>query len=231
MFDPSAKRAADFDEYLRQVRVLAGARTRVGSAREGWNDERIESLIKLWHEGLSASTIAARIGGITRNAVIGKVHRLGLVGRKPAYSPRPTDGRQDRADRERLRKTIKRVRDANRLQKLQEGIKRRLPGPPIDAEPYTPAPAPQIARITNIINLDEGAHHCKWVCDGGGWCGDKALPGKSWCEAHARVVFQPSQPRGTHVMHARFWPGHREVGRHVALDAGSQVADLVKETA
>ena len=41
-----------------------------------WTDERVELLRKLWSEGLSASQIAAQLGGVTRNAVIGKVHRL-----------------------------------------------------------------------------------------------------------------------------------------------------------
>ena len=46
-----------------------------------WTDERVELLKKLWAEGLSASQIAGRLGSVTRNAVIGKVHRLGLSGR------------------------------------------------------------------------------------------------------------------------------------------------------
>lgn len=46
-----------------------------------WNDERVEQLKKLWNDGFSASQIAAQLGGVTRNAVIGKVHRLGLSGR------------------------------------------------------------------------------------------------------------------------------------------------------
>src|SRR5580704_10779937 len=46
-----------------------------------WTDDRIEQLKSLWTEGLSASHIARVMGGISRNAVIGKVHRLGLVGR------------------------------------------------------------------------------------------------------------------------------------------------------
>src|SRR6201982_4145446 len=50
-----------------------------------WTDERVESLKRMWGDGLSASQIAAELGGITRNAVIGKVHRLGLSGR--AKSP------------------------------------------------------------------------------------------------------------------------------------------------
>ena len=51
-----------------------------------WTDERVEQLKKLWSDGLSASQIAAELGGITRNAVIGKVHRLGLSGRAKAPS-------------------------------------------------------------------------------------------------------------------------------------------------
>src|SRR6187431_1517061 len=57
-----------------------------------WTDERVEQLKKLWSDGLSASQIAAELGGITRNAVIGKVHRLGLSGRAKSPSssaPRP----------------------------------------------------------------------------------------------------------------------------------------------
>jgi GcrA cell cycle regulator len=49
-----------------------------------WTDERVERLKKLWAEGLSASQIAAQLGGVSRNAVIGKVHRLSLPGRAKA---------------------------------------------------------------------------------------------------------------------------------------------------
>ena len=64
----------------------------------GWTDERVELLKRLWAEGLSASQIAAELGGVTRNAVIGKVHRLQLSGRaKSGGGPRP---RRPRAQRE-----------------------------------------------------------------------------------------------------------------------------------
>lgn len=46
-----------------------------------WTDERVEKLTKMWNEGQSASAIAKELGGVTRNAVIGKVHRLGLSNR------------------------------------------------------------------------------------------------------------------------------------------------------
>ena len=57
----------------------------------GWTEERVELLKKLWMEGLSASQIAAELGdGVTRNAVIGKVHRLKLSARaKPATTAAP----------------------------------------------------------------------------------------------------------------------------------------------
>ena len=59
-----------------------------------WTEERVERLSRLWLEGRSASQIAGELGeGVTRNAVIGKVHRLGLSGRDPA----PVDAPQLRA--------------------------------------------------------------------------------------------------------------------------------------
>ncbi len=46
-----------------------------------WTEERVETLKRMWGEGQSASQIAKELGGVTRNAVIGKVHRLGLSNR------------------------------------------------------------------------------------------------------------------------------------------------------
>jgi len=51
-----------------------------------WTDERVELLKKMWGEGQSASQIAKELGGVTRNAVIGKVHRLGLSNRSTGAS-------------------------------------------------------------------------------------------------------------------------------------------------
>uniref|UniRef100_UPI0025F3CA20 GcrA family cell cycle regulator n=1 Tax=uncultured Caulobacter sp. TaxID=158749 RepID=UPI0025F3CA20 len=64
----------------------------------GWSEDRVERLKALWADGLSASQVAKQLGGVTRNAVIGKIHRLGLAGRaagvriarpRSASSPRP----------------------------------------------------------------------------------------------------------------------------------------------
>ena len=53
-----------------------------------WTDDRVEILKKLWAEGLSASQVARELGDVTRNAVIGKVHRLGLAGRASPTKPK-----------------------------------------------------------------------------------------------------------------------------------------------
>jgi GcrA cell cycle regulator len=58
-----------------------------------WTDERVEQLKKMWGEGLSASQIAKELGGVTRNAVIGKVHRLGLSNRTTGGTAAPTEAR------------------------------------------------------------------------------------------------------------------------------------------
>ena len=73
-----------------------------------WTDDRIETLRKLWDDGLSASQIAKELGeGVTRNAVIGKAHRLGLKSRP---SPVKTDKDKKKAPTKRAVK-----KDAKKL--------------------------------------------------------------------------------------------------------------------
>src|SRR5665213_3160285 len=81
-----------------------------------WSDDRVEQLKTLWTEGLSCSQIARALGGVTRNAVIGKVTRLGLARR--AMPPRINRPRLPSAPR---------LLSAKRLGKMAEG----LYGPPM----------------------------------------------------------------------------------------------------
>ncbi|MGF1658743.1 MAG: GcrA family cell cycle regulator [Rubrimonas sp.] len=57
-----------------------------------WTDERVARLQEMWNEGLSAAQIAKELGGVTRNAVIGKVHRLGLSNRATGSARPGGDG-------------------------------------------------------------------------------------------------------------------------------------------
>jgi len=105
-----------------------------------WTDDRVELLKRLWAEGLSASQIAGELGGITRNAVIGKVHRLGLSGRAKAPSssvPRP---RKPRTTSQMFRPSRPMVRGNTALATVQA---------------YDYDPEPEIEPIENIIPLGQ----------------------------------------------------------------------------
>ncbi|HEX4693034.1 GcrA family cell cycle regulator [Sphingomonas sp.] len=57
-----------------------------------WTDERIDALRKMWENGQTASQIADELGGVSRNAVIGKAHRLGLQSRPSPVKPNEPEG-------------------------------------------------------------------------------------------------------------------------------------------
>ena len=108
-----------------------------------WTDERIETLRKLWEKGLTASQIAEDLGGVSRNAVIGKAHRLGLKSRpspvKAAEEPAPAPVAPRAAAPERAPRPA--PKPATR---------------PVDAAPAAPRPAPKPSAPPPIIDtLDE----------------------------------------------------------------------------
>ena len=77
-----------------------------------WTDDRVDTLKKLWNDGESASAIAHQLGEVTRNAVIGKVHRLGLAGRANQSRKRnaAATARLSFRPARRSRKTVRRPR-------------------------------------------------------------------------------------------------------------------------
>jgi GcrA cell cycle regulator len=157
-----------------------------------WTDERVEQLKKLWSEGLSASQIAGRLGGVTRNAVIGKVHRLGLSGRA-------TTSRM-KSHRARPRSSLTAKRSIRpRIGVVGNPAVRALYHP--EAEPYTPVFEELVIPITErqtIQTLTECS--CRWPIGDPQtpdfhFCNRNKVPGLPYCEFHARRAFQPPQPR------------------------------------
>jgi GcrA cell cycle regulator len=155
-----------------------------------WNDERVDLLKKLWSEGLSASQIAGRLGGVTRNAVIGKVHRLGLSGRA-------TTSRM-KSLRPRRQQTVKRVAKPRFNQTGNPALRQLYQA---DAEPYVPPveelviPEKERKFVTTLLESD-----CRWPIGDPQhadfhFCGKKKVNGLPYCEFHARRAFQPPQPR------------------------------------
>ena len=110
-----------------------------------WTDERVETLKKLWADGLSASQIAAELGGITRNAVIGKVHRLGLSGRAKSPSSSAPRPRKARGHSHMLRVSRPAMRGNTAL-----------------AHAYELEVEPEPELIDNIIPLELNELTCRW---------------------------------------------------------------------
>lgn len=161
-----------------------------------WTEERVEVLKKLWTEGLSASQIALELGGVTRNAVIGKVHRLGLSGRGKTSN------------------TVSRTRQprnsthANRMRSSGGGSigNAALKMSPDENPEIAPAPRPvryeelviPISERANIMQLNE--HTCRWPIgdptdEDFHYCGRKSEDGVPYCSHHRRIAYQPASDR------------------------------------
>lgn len=156
-----------------------------------WSDDRVEQLKKLWEAGLSASQIAAELGNVTRNAVIGKVHRLGLSGR--AKSPATAAPRQRKA-----------VRPAPQMMRVARPVARgntalaQVFEVEVDADPVTFDNVVPMNQRLSLLELNEAT--CHWpVGDPSSpdffFCGGKALSGLPYCAQHSRVAYQPAADR------------------------------------
>ena len=177
-----------------------------------WTNERVEILTKMWAEGNSASQIAKELGGVTRNAVIGKVHRLGLSNRattstsnksesKTKSSPKSSSKAQQKA-----RKIDAAEPKPNNVTSLRRQI---IPaGQPLPPQPSANEISPEaLARVSEIEKqakklslLELTERTCKWpvgdpATEEFWFCGLATQSGKPYCEAHVGVAFQPMNSR------------------------------------
>jgi GcrA cell cycle regulator len=155
-----------------------------------WTDERVELLKKLWSDGLSASQIAGELGGITRNAVIGKVHRLGLSGRAKSPSTATPRPRKPRSASHMMRVPRGSIRGNTALAHAYELD--------IEPEPELIENIIPIGQRRTILELTEET--CRWpIGDPGSteffFCGGHTLNGLPYCAYHSRVAYQPPADR------------------------------------
>jgi GcrA cell cycle regulator len=157
---------------------------------KGWSEPRVELLKKLWESGLSASQIAAEIGDVTRNAVIGKVHRLGLSGR--AKSPATAAPRQRKA-----RPAQQMMRVSRPVSRGNTALAHAFEVEEV-ADPVTFDNVVPMSQRLSLLELNEAT--CHWpVGDPSSpeffFCGGKALTGLPYCTHHSRVAYQPAADR------------------------------------
>lgn len=147
----------------------------------GWNEERVTLLRKLWAEGLSASQIAKQLGGVTRNAVIGKVHRLGLAGRATPSRPAKRPVRQARPRV--IGPSAPRMRPPSHL--------------PTVVIPHLEPLRLDDGRAASVLTLSDNM--CKYPIGDPtdadfAFCGRGSANGP-YCHDHARLAYQPSQAK------------------------------------
>ncbi len=136
-----------------------------------WTDERVKLLKKLWGEGKTAAEIAKALGGVTRNAVIGKAHRLKLSNR---ISPIQQNERKE-----------ERVPEIKKPLKIKSVVVAK--------------PANMSFKGLKMIELKE--RMCRWPSgdpkeENFAFCGCTSVPGLPYCEDRARVAYQvPSRSR------------------------------------
>ncbi|OHV73262.1 GcrA family cell cycle regulator [Ensifer sp. LCM 4579] len=166
-----------------------------------WTDERVEKLKKLWSEGLSASQIAAQLGGVSRNAVIGKVHRLSLPGRAkaggtttPARPKRATSA--PRAPNYAARAVTRTVARPAGATVLKEEVAVDLVAEQ-EIAPEANIVLPMSRRL-ELTQLTERT--CKWpigdpLKEEFHFCGNDSPESSPYCNYHARLAYQPSAER------------------------------------
>ncbi len=183
-----------------------------------WTDDRVEILKKMWGEGQSASQIAKELGGVTRNAVIGKVHRLGLSNRttagaaakpepkaKPAAKPDPKPKAAEPAPEKPELKTEPAIAPQANLPARKQIIPAGQPLPPQpsanEISPEALAKVNEIEKKAKKLSLMELTERtCKWpvgdpATEDFWFCGLPVKQGKPYCEAHVGVAFQPMSAR------------------------------------
>jgi len=156
---------------------------------ETWTEDRVERLKQLWAGGLSCSQIGRELGGITRNAVIGKVARLGLPGRTQITQNRRYRGGPI-SYAEKLRRAAERAEHKAQIKAEQEA--RRLA-----EQIFQPKEIPQPDFLA--LTIDElKRRQCRYPRGEGiatRFCGQPAIAGSAYCEyCHAICHQRPRQP-------------------------------------
>lgn len=165
-----------------------------------WTDERVEQLKKLWSEGLSASQIAAQLGGVSRNAVIGKVHRLHLSSRGRTTS---SGTRTKKAAQSVSAKAAPKAVTTTRMITTSVGgtaLQAQFDAEPVARQYLRPATnvVVPISRKLQLIQLSEKT--CKWpngdpLAEDFSFCGNDAGESGPYCGFHAKIAFQPAAER------------------------------------
>lgn len=165
----------------------------------GWTDEMVEDLRRMWKEGLTTGEIGKRLS-VSKNSIVGKVHRLGLSGR-----PSPIKKKEDSSNA-----------DTPAPVKAEKAVKEeKAPTPAkVEKQPKTETHAPKEEKVekiaksdiiktdtrfdiykkgkTTLTDLDN--HTCRWPIgdpkdETFHFCGKKIKVGQTYCEEHSAIAY------------------------------------------
>lgn len=170
-----------------------------------WTDERVEQLTKLWADGLSASQIAAQMGGVSRNAVIGKVHRLHLPGRAKSGGSRAPRAKRPVTTTTTRTYTSRAGATAPRSPSPRGGGGAAAVSTAVDAVAFQEIDIRRVEDVVVPISkklklVELGENTCKWplgdpMTTEFHFCGNDSADAAPYCKYHSKLAYQPTSER------------------------------------
>lgn len=174
------------------------------AVRVDWAEKVVERMTTLWREQNSASIIAEKLSEefkapFTRNAVIGKIHRLNLVGQGAPKNTSPEYVRKTRSGKGTVKGPV------NSFKSGKGGGNTILPPTPVVEQPGIAIPK------SGRVSLDSlRFNSCRWPFgdprdeENFSYCGDHAIPGKPYCPTHQQLAYRPIEKKAKPA-----WRAHR----------------------
>lgn len=165
-----------------------------------WTDEMVEDLKKMWHEGLTTGEIGKRLG-VSKNSIVGKVHRLSLSGR-----PSPIKKKDDTESNKKVSETVEKEAPVKAVKTPKE----EKTAPKIKAEKHSEAHSEKEEKVEAVNPLDRfeqyhsrnkkamltdlDNHTCRWPLgdpkdENFHFCGKKVKIGQTYCDEHSAIAY------------------------------------------
>lgn len=181
-----------------------------------WTDQMVEDLRVMWKQGMTTAEIGKKLG-VSKNSIVGKVHRLGLSGRpSPIKKKESSDAaevtaapkeKSTNSEKEVAKKTVERENDKPQVSKTvapaADKKAEKLETEKQEPAKITPKEEPEVkecfksdmeksAKAVSLMELDN--HTCRWPLgdpkdENFRFCGKKVRIGQTYCEEHAAIAY------------------------------------------
>lgn len=156
-----------------------------------WTDEMVEDLRKMWKEGLTTGEIGRRLQ-VSKNSIVGKVHRLGLSGRPSPIKKKEENSTEEAAKPAKVatpKATPVKEKEAEKIEIKAEAKESKT------SETPKFSPRERSHKVNHNVSLaDLDNHTCRWPVgdpkdENFHFCGKKVKIGQTYCEEHATIAY------------------------------------------